>query len=79
MKNTILALALTLASVSVAQAGPCLTGGMPRPCGYSSSYRVSCTSNVYRSKRGVEQLLFRSTIVLAVVFVGVALTNVLIR
>ncbi len=34
--------------------------------------------NVYRTKRGVEKLLFRSTIVFAVLFFGLALANVLV-
>lgn len=33
-------------------------------------------SGTFRSRRGVEQLLFRVTIVLAVIFVGVAIANV---
>ncbi|MDP6667193.1 MAG: preprotein translocase subunit SecG [Dehalococcoidia bacterium] len=33
-------------------------------------------SNTFRSRRGVEQLLFRATIILAVVFVTVAIANV---
>ena len=33
-------------------------------------------SSTFRSRRGVEQLLFRLTIVLAFVFVGVAIANV---
>jgi len=33
--------------------------------------------NVYRTKRGVEKMLFRSSIVLAVVFFGLALASVL--
>tara|TARA_B100000809_G_scaffold248421_1_gene278499 strand:- start:4530 stop:4745 length:216 start_codon:yes stop_codon:yes gene_type:complete len=33
-------------------------------------------SSTFRSRRGVEQLLFRFTIVLAVIFVGVAIANV---
>lgn len=33
-------------------------------------------SSTFRSRRGVEQLLFRITIVLAVIFVGVANANV---
>ena len=33
-------------------------------------------SSTFRSRRGVEQLLFRMTIVLAVIFVGVAIANV---
>ena len=33
-------------------------------------------SSPFRSRRGVEQLLFRLTIVLAFVFVGVAIANV---
>ena len=33
-------------------------------------------SGTFRSRRGVEQLLFRMTIVLAVIFVGVAIANV---
>jgi len=34
--------------------------------------------NVYRTKRGVEKILFRSTIVFAVLFFGLALANVLV-
>ena len=33
-------------------------------------------SRTFRSRRGVEQLLFGITIVLAVIFVGVAIANV---
>jgi protein translocase SecG subunit len=33
-------------------------------------------SGTFRSRRGVEQLLFRVTIVLAFIFVGVAILNV---
>jgi preprotein translocase subunit SecG len=33
-------------------------------------------SSTFRSRRGVEQLLFRVTIVLGVIFVGVAIANV---
>lgn len=33
-------------------------------------------SSTFRSRRGVEQLLFRVTIVLSFVFVGVAIANV---
>ena len=33
-------------------------------------------SSTFRSRRGVEQLLFRTTIVLVVIFVGVAIANV---
>ena len=33
-------------------------------------------SSTFRSRRGVEQLLFRITIVLAVIVVGVAIANV---
>ena len=33
-------------------------------------------SSTFRSRRGVEQLLFRMTIVLALIFVGVAIANV---
>ena len=35
--------------------------------------------NVYRTKRGFEKILFISTIVLSVLFLGIAMTNVLIR
>jgi len=35
--------------------------------------------NIYRTKRGFEKVLFFSTIVVGVLFFGVALTNVLIR
>jgi protein translocase SecG subunit len=33
-------------------------------------------SGTFRSRRGIEQLLFRVTIVLAVVFIAVAIANV---
>lgn len=33
-------------------------------------------SSTFRSRRGVEKLMFRSTIVLAFIFVGVAIINV---
>ncbi len=34
--------------------------------------------NVYRTKRGVEKTLFRATIVISILFFGVALANVLV-
>jgi len=34
---------------------------------------------VYHTKRGVEKTVFRATIVLAVLFVGTALANIVIR
>jgi preprotein translocase subunit SecG len=34
--------------------------------------------NVYRTKRGIEKRLFQATIVLAILFFGVALANVLV-
>lgn len=34
--------------------------------------------NVYRTKRGVEKILFRSTIVFAVVFLGLALATIIL-
>ncbi|MEK7184116.1 MAG: preprotein translocase subunit SecG [Patescibacteria group bacterium] len=37
------------------------------------------SGNIYRSKRGVEQILFRGTIALAVLFVAISLTSVLLR
>jgi preprotein translocase subunit SecG len=36
-------------------------------------------SSVYRTKRGMEKVLFISTIVLAVIFLGLALANILVR
>lgn len=35
--------------------------------------------NVYQTRRGVEKFLFVGTIVLSILFLGVALTNVLLR
>ncbi len=35
--------------------------------------------NIYRSKRGIEQVLFRGTIGLGILFVAVALLSVLLR
>jgi len=34
--------------------------------------------NVYRTKRGIEKRLFQATIVFSILFVGVALANVLV-
>jgi preprotein translocase subunit SecG len=34
--------------------------------------------NVYRTKRGIEKRLFQATIVLVILFFGVALANVLV-
>lgn len=34
--------------------------------------------NVYRSRRGAEKFLFWSTVVLAVIFVGLALVNIVL-
>lgn len=36
------------------------------------------SSNVYSTKRGVDKLLFRTTIVLAVIFVGIALASIVV-
>jgi len=36
-------------------------------------------SSVYRSRRGVEKMLFISTIVLSILFVGAAVASVIIR
>ena len=35
--------------------------------------------NIYRTKRGAEKVLFISTIVLSVIFLGIALVNIFIR
>jgi len=35
------------------------------------------SSNVYSTKRGAEKIIFRATIVLAILFFGVALWNVI--
>ena len=35
--------------------------------------------NVYRSRRGAEKFLFYATIVLAILFVGLAVTNIFIQ
>lgn len=36
------------------------------------------TNEIYRAKRGVEKILFRATIVLAVLFIGLAVAGLLI-
>ncbi|MFH0928212.1 MAG: preprotein translocase subunit SecG [bacterium] len=46
-----------------------------RGTGLGSTFGGS--DNVYRTKRGVEKILFKATIVLAVLFFSVALLNVL--
>ena len=35
--------------------------------------------NIYRTKRGIEKALFIGTIVLSIIFFGIALTNILIK
>ncbi len=35
--------------------------------------------NIYRTKRGIEKVLFVGTIVLSIVFFGIALANILIK
>ncbi len=35
--------------------------------------------NIYRTKRGVEKVLFIGTIVLSILFFGIALANILIK
>jgi preprotein translocase subunit SecG len=35
--------------------------------------------NIYRTKRGIEKVLFIGTIVLSIVFFGIALANILIK
>ncbi|MDD5110345.1 MAG: preprotein translocase subunit SecG [Patescibacteria group bacterium] len=35
--------------------------------------------NIYRTKRGLEKTLFKATVVLAVIFLGAALANTLVR
>jgi preprotein translocase subunit SecG len=35
--------------------------------------------NIYRTKRGVEKALFIATIVLSILFFGIALANILIK
>lgn len=37
------------------------------------------SSNIYSTKRGVDKVLFRATIVLSVLFFGVALVNLLVQ
>lgn len=46
-----------------------------RGAGLSSAFGGE--GNVYRTKRGVEKVLFQATIVLAILFFGVALANTL--
>jgi len=37
------------------------------------------TSNIYTTKRGVDKVLFQATIVIAILFFGIALTNIIIK
>lgn len=37
------------------------------------------SSNIYSTKRGVDKILFRATIVLSVLFIGTATANLLIQ
>lgn len=49
-----------------------------RGTGLGSAIGGGDGGNVYRTKRGMEKLLFRSTIVLAVAFFGLAIANILV-
>ncbi|NQT49400.1 preprotein translocase subunit SecG [Candidatus Kuenenbacteria bacterium] len=37
------------------------------------------TSNVYRTKRGIEKHIFTLTIIFSILFLGISLANILIR
>jgi len=48
-----------------------------RGTGLSSTFGGE--GNIYRTKRGVEKVLFIGTIVLSIIFFGVALGNILVK
>jgi preprotein translocase subunit SecG len=47
--------------------------------GLSGVFGGSDTSNVYRTKRGMEKNIFYLTIIFSVIFLGVSLANIMIR
>jgi len=50
-----------------------------RGSGLGSAFGGGGGENVYRTKRGLEKILFVSTIIISAIFFGVAMANVLIR
>lgn len=48
-----------------------------RGAGLGGVFGGGDSSNVFSTKRGLEKTLFRATIVLAVVFIGLALVNII--
>ncbi len=48
-----------------------------RGAGLGGVFGGGDSSNVFSTKRGLEKTLFRATVVLAVVFIGLALVNII--
>lgn len=71
MVSKILDIALVVLAVLM------VTGILLQARGTGLSAAFGGEGNVYRTKRGVEKKIFQLTIVLAILFFGVALTNVI--
>lgn len=70
-----LALQITQIVISVALIASILL--QQKGVGLGSAFGGS--SNVYSTKRGVDKILFRSTIVLSILFFGVAIANLILQ
>ncbi len=74
MKNLDLILNITQIVIAVLLASAILF--QQRGSGLSAAFGGE--GNVYRTKRGLEKRLFQATIILAILFLAVALANILI-
>jgi len=48
-----------------------------RGAGLGGVFGGGDSSNVFSTKRGLEKTLFRATIILAIIFIGIALVNII--
>jgi preprotein translocase subunit SecG len=65
--------------IQIVLAGLLITAILLQSRGAGLSTVFGGEGNIYRTKRGFEKILFIGTIVLSALFLGVAITNVLIR
>ncbi len=65
--------------VQIAAAALLVTAILLQSKGAGLSGAFGGGENIYTTKRGAEKTLFIVTIVLSVIFLGVALTNILLR
>ena len=70
---------ITIAQVAVAIVLMALILLQNRGGGLSSVFGGGDSSNVFRTKRGMEKTIFILTIIFSILFLGVSIANILIR